>query len=55
MKTNRPDISSPLRRRDLVAILPYVNRGCRTQKCVDGSFIAAEVELDRRAAAAGMQ
>ena len=55
MKTARPDISGPLRRRDLIAILAYVNRSGRAQKCVDGSFGNAELHLDRLAAAAGMQ
>jgi hypothetical protein len=55
MKTIRPDIFRPLPRRDLIAILKYVNRTSRSQKCVDGSFGGAEVHLDRLAAAAGMQ
>ena len=53
MKTARPEISGPLQRRDLIAILAYVNRSAR--RCVDGSFGNAEVHLDRLAAAAGMQ
>ncbi len=55
MKTARTDIYAPLKRRDLVAILAYVNRTGRAQKCVDGTFGNAEVYLDRLAAAAGMQ
>lgn len=55
MKTARPDISGPLQRRDLIAILAYVNRSGRARECVDGSFGNAEVHLDRLAAAAGMQ
>lgn len=49
------DISGPIARRDLVTILRYVNRSSRSQKCVDGSFISAELHLDRLAAAARMQ
>jgi hypothetical protein len=49
------NLSQPLARRDLVAILGYVNRGSRKAKCVDGSFGGAEVHLDRLAAAARMQ
>jgi hypothetical protein len=55
MRTARPNISGPLQRPDLIAILAYVNRSGRSQKCVDGSFGNAEVHLDRLAAAAGMQ
>jgi hypothetical protein len=55
MKTVRPNISGPLQRRDLVAILAYVNRSGRAPKSVDGSFGQAEVHLERLAAAAGMQ
>ena len=54
MKNVRHDMSAPLRR-DLIAVLAYVNRGGRAQKCVDGSFGGAEVHLERLAAAAGMQ
>ena len=53
MKHAAPNNAAPLRR-DLIAILGYVNRGGRTAKCVDGSF-GAEVHLDRLAAAARMQ
>jgi hypothetical protein len=42
-------------RRDLITILHYVNRGARSQRCIDGSFAAPEVHLDRLAAAARMQ
>ena len=55
MKTTRLDISAPLQRRDLIAILAYVNRSSRARTCVDGSFGNAEVHLGRLAAAAGMQ
>ena len=58
MKTTpftRLDISGPIARRDLVTILKYVNRSSRSQKCVDGSFSSAEAQLNRLAAAAGMQ
>lgn len=55
MKCARADIFAPLQRRDLIAILAYVNRAGRTRKCVDGSFGDADVHLNRLAAAAGMQ
>jgi len=55
MKTVRPDITGPLPRPDLLSVLAYVNRSDRSRKSVDGSFAAAEVHLDRLAAAAGMQ
>jgi hypothetical protein len=55
MKTTRVDRSAPLQRRDLIAILAYVNRDGRSRTCVDGSFGSAEVHLGRLAAAAGMQ
>jgi hypothetical protein len=55
MKKARTDISAPLQRRDLIAVLAYVNRSGRSQKCVDGTFRNAEAHLDRLAAAAGMQ
>jgi len=55
VKTTRLDISAPLQRRDLIAILAYVNRGGRCQRCVDGTFGNAEVHLGRLAAAAGIQ
>ena len=55
MNSARTDMSGPLQRRDLIAILPYVNRGGRSQKCVDAAFGNAEVHLNRLAAAAGMQ
>jgi hypothetical protein len=54
MKT-RIDFTGPLQRRDLIAVLTYVNRSARSQKCVDGSFGNPEVHLERLAAAAGMQ
>jgi hypothetical protein len=49
------DISGPIARRDLAALLKYVNRTGRSQKCVDGSFAGGEVHLERLAAAARMQ
>ena len=55
MKAARPDLSGPLKRRDLVTVLRYVNRTGRSQRCLDGSFGGAEVHLDRLAAAARMQ
>jgi len=55
MKTTRVDHGGPLQRRDLIAILTYVNRSARAQRCVDASFGNAEAHLDRIAAAAGMQ
>jgi hypothetical protein len=56
MKTPSLDISGPIARRDLVTILKYVNRSCRGQKCVDGTFPGnSEVHLDRLATAARMQ
>jgi len=55
MKTARVDYGGPLQRRDLIALLAYVNRGGRAQRCVDASFSNAEAHLDRIAAAAGMQ
>jgi hypothetical protein len=56
MKTPSLDISGPIARRDLVTILKYVNRSCRSQKCVDGTFAGnSEVHLDRLATAARMQ
>lgn len=51
----RAALTAPLARRDLLAVLAYVNRGGRNPKCVDGSFAEAEVHLNRLAAAAGMQ
>jgi hypothetical protein len=47
--------SAPLVRRDLIAILAYVNHGAATAKCVDGTFNGAAARLNRLAAAAGMQ
>jgi hypothetical protein len=47
--------SAPLVRRDLIAILAYVNHGGAAAKCVDGTFGGAEARLNRLAAAAGMQ
>jgi hypothetical protein len=55
MKTTRADFTGPLQRRDLIAVLAYVNRSGRSQRCVDGSFGGPEAHLDRLAAAAGMQ
>ena len=55
MKNASLDLNGPLQRRDLIAILPYVNRCVRAPKCVDGTFGNAEVHLDRLAASAGMQ
>jgi hypothetical protein len=56
MKTPTFDISGPIARRDLIAILKYVNRSSRSQRSVDGSFNRrAELYLDRLATAAGMQ
>lgn len=55
MKPTRPILSGPLQRPDLVAVLAYVNRSGRAQRCVDGTFGGAEVDLNRLAAAAGMQ
>ena len=57
MKTAMPTSGSrlPLLRRDLLAILPYVNNSARGARCVDGSFDPAEAYLNRLAAAAGMQ
>jgi hypothetical protein len=54
MKTSRTDLTGPLQRRDLIAVLAYVNRSARSQRCIDGSF-GPETHLDRLAAAAGMQ
>jgi len=55
MKTNRVDHGGPLQRRELIAVLTYVNRTARAQRCVDANFGNAEAYLDRIAAAAGMQ
>ena len=55
MKATRADLTGPLQRRDLIAVLTYVNRSARSQRCVDGSFGHPEGYLDRLAAAAGMQ
>jgi hypothetical protein len=57
MKATRLAIHAPIARRDLIAILKYVNRSSRSQKCVDGSFTSGstEVHLDRLATAARMQ
>jgi hypothetical protein len=46
---------SPLPRRDLVAILAYLNRSGTAVKCVDGTFACHDAQLDRLAAAARMQ
>jgi len=55
MKTARTDSHGSLQRRDLIAILAYVNSSGSARKCVDGTYGNAEVHLDRLAAAAGMQ
>ena len=55
MKTTRTDYTRPLQRRDLVTVLAYVNRTGRSRRCVDGSFGDPEMDLNRLAAAAGMQ
>ena len=44
-----------LPRRDLVAILAYLNRDRSKVKCVDGTFDCRDAELSRLAAAARMQ
>lgn len=44
-----------LPRRDLVAILAYLNRDRSGVKCVDGTFDHRDFELSRLAAAARMQ
>ena len=44
-----------LPRRDLVAILAYLNRASTSVKCVDGTFACRDAQLDRLAAAARMQ
>jgi len=48
------DVAS-LPRRDLVAILAYLNRDRAGVKCVDGTFGCCHAQLDRLAAAARMQ
>jgi hypothetical protein len=53
--TSLVNLAGPLARRDLIAIMAYVNRSARSARCVDGSFDCAEVHLNRLAAAAGMQ
>ena len=55
MKNARSVLTAPLQRPDLVSVLAYVNRSGRSQRCVDGTFGRAEVDLNRLAAAAGMQ
>ena len=47
--------AASLPRRDLVAILAYLNRGRSSVKCVDGTFGGHDAQLDRLAAAARMQ
>jgi hypothetical protein len=47
--------ANSLPRRDLVAILAYLNRDRARVKCVDGTFDRRDDELDRLAAAARMQ
>jgi hypothetical protein len=58
MRTPSPlppaSVSAPFVRRDLIAMLPYVNSCPRSAKCVDGTF-KVEFDLDRLAAAARMQ
>lgn len=44
-----------LPRRDLVAILAYLNRGRSSVRCVDGTFDCHDTQLDRLATAARMQ
>ena len=44
-----------LPRRDLVAILAYLNREGTSVKCVDGTFADHDAQLNRLAAAARMQ
>lgn len=46
---------SPLPRRDLVAILAYLNHDRSSVRCVDGTFDCHEAQLNRLAAAARMQ
>ena len=46
---------SPLPRRDLVAILAYLNHDRFSVRCVDGTFDCHEAQLNRLAAAARMQ
>ena len=50
-----PNILARPLRRDLIAILGYVNRTGRSTKSVDGSFGRVEVHLDRLASVARMQ
>jgi hypothetical protein len=38
MKNTPVDFTGPLQRRDLIAVLSYVNRSGRAQKSVDGTF-----------------
>jgi hypothetical protein len=47
--------ANPLPRRDLVAILAYLNRARSRVRCVDGTFACHNAQLDRLAAAARMQ
>jgi hypothetical protein len=47
--------AASLPRRDLVAILAYLNRGSSGVKCVDGTIDCRNAHLDRLAAAARMQ
>lgn len=47
--------AASLPRRDLVAILAYLNRGPSGVKCVDGTSDCRDAQLDRLAAAARMQ
>ena len=44
-----------LPRRDLVAILAYLNRDRPSVKCVDGTFDCRDAQLERLAAASRMQ
>ncbi|MEO8454899.1 MAG: hypothetical protein ABI454_07055 [Sphingomicrobium sp.] len=53
--TSTANLAGPLARRDLIAILAYVNAGARSARCLDGTFDRAEVHLNRLVAAAGMQ
>jgi hypothetical protein len=47
--------AASLPRRDLVAILAYLNHPRPGVKCVDGTFDSRAAQLDRLAAAARMQ
>ena len=52
---NSPNnLHGPLRR-ELIAVLNYVNRGAGQRTCVDNSFSATELHLDRLVRASRMQ